>query len=200
MFVAVLCCIFWGLVQHLSHSIIHPVQEWSGFQRQVWFCDGVRVHIIVINNKSVRVLYEQTGWLLIYRSHRSYFHHFIRFPLLRRPFFVSIPLRVAWWASVLYRSSRSWLLLIPRTQRYLTFKSGFPRAFWCSRGKHVKIPFAASRDKIHHRLRFCCESFFTWIFLHSFWHHTRTIGRTEMANVEQTQKMIPFITCEISLG
>ena len=28
----------------------------------------------------------------------------------------------------------------------------------------------------------------------------KTIGRTEMANVEQTQKMIPFITCEISLG
>ena len=28
----------------------------------------------------------------------------------------------------------------------------------------------------------------------------RTICRTEMANVKQTQKMIPFITCEISLG
>ena len=26
-----------------------------------------------------------------------------------------------------------------------------------------------------------------------------TIGGTEMADVEQTQKMIPFITCEISL-
>ena len=26
------------------------------------------------------------------------------------------------------------------------------------------------------------------------------IGRTDMANAEQTQKMIPFITCEISLG
>ena len=31
MFVAVLSCIFWGLVQHLWHSIIHPVKEWSGF-------------------------------------------------------------------------------------------------------------------------------------------------------------------------
>ena len=31
MFVAVLSCIFWGLAWHLSHSIIHPVQEWSGF-------------------------------------------------------------------------------------------------------------------------------------------------------------------------
>ena len=26
-----------------------------------------------------------------------------------------------------------------------------------------------------------------------------TLGGTEMADVEQTQKMIPFITCEISL-
>ena len=33
----------------------------------------------------------------------------------------------------------------------------------------------------------------------SFRHHFRTINKTEMANVKQTQ-MIPFITCEISLG
>ena len=38
------------------------------------------------------------------------------------------------------------------------------------------------------------ESFFC-----SFRHHFRTIERTEMANDIQTQKMIPFITCEISL-
>ena len=31
-----------------------------------------------------------------------------------------------------------------------------------------------------------------------FWHHFKTIGRTEMADVKQTQKMIPF-TCEVSL-
>ena len=36
--------------------------------------------------------------------------------------------------------------------------------------------------------------------MRSFRHHFRTIGRTEMANVKQTQKMIPFITREISLG
>ena len=36
--------------------------------------------------------------------------------------------------------------------------------------------------------------------MRSFRHHFRTIGRTEMANGKQTQKMIPFITCEISLG
>ena len=43
------------------------------------------------------------------------------------------------------------------------------------------------------------DSFFTCIFLYSFRHHFKTTGGTEMANVEQTQKMIPFITCEIFL-
>ena len=78
--------------------------------------------------------------------------------------------------------------------------SGLLRAFWRSRGKHVRSPFAASRDQIHHRLRFCCDSFLTWIFLRSFRHHFRTIGRTEMANIEQAQQMIPLITREMSFG
>ena len=92
------------------------------------------------------------------------------------------------------------MLLIPRAQSLLTFMSGFPLTFWCSRGKNIRSPYAASRDQIHHRLWFCCDSFFTCIFSCSFRHHFRTIGRTEMVNVEQTQKMIPFITCQISLG
>ena len=62
------------------------------------------------------------------------------------------------------------------------------------------IPYATSRDQIHHRFRFFCDSFFTCIFLRSFRHHFKTIGRTEMADVEQTQKKIPLITREISLG
>ena len=33
----------------------------------------------------------------------------------------------------------------------------------------------------------------------SFRHRFKIIGGTEMADVEQTQKMVPFITCEISL-
>ena len=129
---------------------------------------------------------------------RSCFQQFTRFPLLKRPLFVNIPLWVVWWASVQYGSPCSSLLLIPRAQRYLTFRFGFHRAFWCSGGKHVRTPYAASRDQIHHRLWFCCDSFFTCIFSCSFRHHFKTIGGTEMADVEQTQKMIPFITCEIS--
>ena len=91
------------------------------------------------------------------------------------------------------------MLLIPWAQRLLTFMSGSPRAFWCSGDNNIKNPFAASRDQIHHRFRLCCDSFFTWIFLRSFRHHFRTIDRTEMADVEQTQKMIPFITWSVCL-
>ena len=54
--------------------------------------------------------------------------------------------------------------------------------------------------KIRHRLRLCCGSFFTCIFLCSSRHLFKTIDGTEMTAVEQTQKMIPCITCEISLG
>ena len=54
--------------------------------------------------------------------------------------------------------------------------------------------------KIHHRFRLACDSFFSCIFLRSFRHHFRTIDKTEMSNVKQTQEMIPLITCEISLG
>ena len=53
--------------------------------------------------------------------------------------------------------------------------------------------------KIHHRIRFFCDSFFTCIFLCSFRHRFETVNGTEMAYIEQTQKMIPFIRCEISL-
>ena len=43
-------------------------------------------------------------------------------------------------------------------------------------------------------------AFFTWFFLRSFRHHFKTIGGTEKADVEQTQKTIPLITCETSFG
>ena len=52
---------------------------------------------------------------------------------------------------------------------------------------------------MHHRLWFCCDSFFTCIFLCSFRHRFKTIDGTDMADVKQTQKIILFITWEISL-
>ena len=104
---------------------------------------------------------------------------------------------VAWWVCACNGSFRPIVLFKLRTHRSLTFVSSFPRAFWCNGRLHDRSPFDASRDQIHHWFRLCCDSFFTWIFLRSFRHHLRTLCRTEMANVEQTQKMIPFITCEI---
>ena len=55
-------------------------------------------------------------------------------------------------------------------------------------------------NKTHHWPRLRCDSFFNCFLLRSFRHHFRTNFITEMANFEQTQKMIPFITCEISFG
>ena len=40
---------------------------------------------------------------------------------------------VNWWVSVRNRSPCSLMLLVPRAQRKMTFMSGFPWAFWCSR-------------------------------------------------------------------
>ena len=131
----------------------------------------------------------------------SHFQQFIRFPLLRKLLFVNIPFWVVWWASVLHKSPCSCSVLIQRHQKYFpTFRFGFHRAFRCNRSQHVRIPHAVSWDQIHHRLWFCCDSFFTCILLRSFRHHFRTSGRTEMANFEQAQQMIPLITCEISFG
>ena len=55
-------------------------------------------------------------------------------------------------------------------------------------------------SKIHRWSRFCCDSFFSWIVLRSFRHYIRAHCRTEMADIEQAQQMIPLITCEISFG
>ena len=53
-------------------------------------------------------------------------------PHLRGPLVVSVPFWRVWWASVHYKSLRSWLLLSPRAQRYLTFRFGVPRAVSCT--------------------------------------------------------------------
>ena len=74
------------------------------------------------------------------RSLRSIIHQFIKFPLLRRPMFSNIPFWVAWWVCFFSESvalvtgvtannrfHRSIVHLSLRTQRTLTFSSGFPR-------------------------------------------------------------------------
>ena len=55
-------------------------------------------------------------------------------------------------------------------------------------------------NKAHHWSRFRCDSFFSWIVLWSVCNDFRTNCRTEMADIEPAQQMIPFVTCEISFG
>ena len=97
------------------------------FYRHLWFCFDVWIRIIVSNNESVRVLFEQN------KSPCSNFHQFIIFPLLRRPILLNIPFWAAWWVSVFNKSPCSVMLLSSQARRRLTFMSGFPRAFWCNR-------------------------------------------------------------------
>ena len=80
------------------------------------------------------------------------------------------------------------------------FHIWFSLDFLMQWNNHIRVLYVASSVKIHHRLRLCCDSFFTCIFLRSFRHYFTTICGTEMADVKQTQKMVPFITCEVSLG
>ena len=84
--------------------------------------------------------------------------------------------------------------------KVIDFRIWFSQSFPMQWKVAHQNPFTASRNQIHHRLRFCCDSFFTWIFFVFFSTSLQSIGRTEMANGKQTQKMIPFITCEISLA
>ena len=58
------------------------------------------------------------------------------------------------------------------------------------------IRSTAPLQKAHHWSRFCCDSFFSWILLKSFRHCFRANCRSEMADIEQAQQMIPLITCE----
>ena len=90
----VCCCL---VLHRLRIGPESPSLDHSPCANMIWIlatcliCDGVRVHVIVINNKSVRALFEQTRWLFINNSPCSYFHQFIRFPLLRRPSFIIVP-------------------------------------------------------------------------------------------------------------
>ena len=78
---------------------------------------------------------------------------------------------------------------------------------WCH-GRQQVSPFNHT-SKLAHSLHrgpnsssapILLSLFLHLIFLRSFRHHFGTLCRTEMAHVKQTQKMVPFFTCDISLG
>ena len=82
------------------------------------------------------------------------------------------------------------------TQMALIFITCLLQAFWCRRWQS----WVSYCNQTHHWSWLCCDSFFTWFFLRSCWHHFRAICRTEMAKIEQRQQVIPLITCEIPFG
>ena len=146
-------------------------------------------------------------------SPRSIIHRFFSFPLWRRPSTVIIPLWVACWREAFHEllmiivRRGFWVAAhngLPRSILSLSFRvwgilmsiASLPRVYW-SRRWYVR---RRSCNVAHHWSRYRCDSFFSWILLWSFRHRFRTNCRTEVANIEQTQKMIPFVTCEISLG
>ena len=109
------------------------------------------------------------------RSLRTCIQHFTRFPHLRRLLVVNVPFWEVWWAGAQCGSHRAFLLHIQQAQKYvLAFRFVFLRAFQMQSRQIRSDPFMASWYRIH-----------------------QTVNGTEMADVEKTQKMIPFITCEI---
>ena len=134
------------------------------------------------------------------------------FPLLRRPSTVVITLWITCWREAFHellmvmmiggfehicafiRSHRSFLFLSIWFPGILTPVTSLHRAYW-SRGRYVR---RRPGNKSHYRSRFCCDSFSSWILLRSFRQCIRAHCRTEMADIEQIQQMIPLISCEIS--
>ena len=144
----------------------------------------LRVFIIGFNNE-ICPCAVQTVWLFINKSLRSYFHQFIRIPLLRRPNLINIPFWVAWWVSVFNKSHRSLMLLSPRAQRFL---------------KHVRILFAASRDQKHIGFDFAVTLSSPESFCVLFDITSEQLVELKWLMFKKTRTMIPFITCEVSLG
>ena len=128
-------------------------------------------------------------------------HQFIRFPLLRRPSFINIPFLSSLLSKLLQQVS----LFFDAAQVASSEEIDFH--VWFSPGFSDAVEASTSGVLSLHRETKCIIGFDFAVTLSSpesfcvlFRHHLRTICRTEMANVEQIQKMIPFITCEVSLG
>ena len=107
-----------------------------------------------------------------------------------------IIVRRGFWVAAHNGLSRSILSLSFRTPGIFISIASLPKAYW-SRGWYVRKHRC---NEAHDWSRFCCDSFFSWILLKSFRPCFRARCRTEMADIEQTQHMIPFVTCEISFG
>ena len=82
----------------------------------------------------------------------------------------------------------------------VTFRSEIPRAGRCRRSWHCWRPCTTSRYQISHRSRFGGNPFFAITFLQPLRPGLGAALRSEKADIKQTQKVVPFITCEVSFG
>ena len=136
MFFAVLCCIYWGLF-----FFAFFVLDRSSCARMIWIITTILILFL-------RLQWRIDALLLEGKQRVSPFYHpsIHQVSTLENTNFLSnVPFWVAWWVFVYSGSalvtrvpanngfSRSIVLLSLRTQRTLTFVSGLPRAFWCSR-------------------------------------------------------------------
>ena len=185
-----MCCIFWGLVQHLSQSMIPlcsrttvtstkgPILWWcqNPYHRPQWqtcLCAGW-TNPAGCPPTSLSVLAPN-----ISPNFHSWEDH----------------LSSMFHASAHHKSPCSSLLLIQKAQRYvLTFRFRFP---WvrCCRGKHVRIPPAIWWYQIHHRLWFCCDSFSPASSSVLFGIASRVLMQLML---NKYKRWFPFITCEFS--
>ena len=82
----------------------------------------------------------------------------------------------------------------------LTGCSEYLRATWCTRTRSCRKACRSMRDQVQRRLRMCNNSLFSWSLLHSFGHRFGDACWTEHDDIEQMEKIISFITCEIALS
>ena len=80
----------------------------------------------------------------------------------------------------------------------LTGCSEYRRAVRRPRTLHRWRACYSLRNQVHHRSWLCHNYFFSCSFLCPFRYCLGAAGRAEIADVEQTEEMVPLITCEIA--
>ena len=74
----------------------------------------------------------------------------------------------------------------------------YPKAVRCTRTLRCWRACYSLRNQVQRRSWLCHNSFFSCSILYPCRHYFKTIGGTENADIEQTEKMVPLITCEIA--
>ena len=141
------------------------------------------------------------------RSLRSYIHHFIRFPLLRRPILVSIPLWVTWWTCAHHKAPTFFgCCSVQELRGHWLSNLVFPGL-----SDAIEAITSGFLSRCIARPNSSSASIFLWlftcIFLRSFRHHFKTIDGTGMANklnkwIHSSRVKFPLVknVCKLVFG